>query len=458
MNRRAFIKTTSAGFSAVALTPFTWGVNTPKSEWKHYKFRSYQPKSSPSEVLCVTPQDGAYLHTFFDVCPFSPSGRYLAVTKFPFEDRDVSYGDIAEVCVIDLQEQAIKSVYSTKGWAIQIGANLNWGATDRHLYTNDWINGKAVSIQIDVETGEAVSIDGPMYHIHPKEQNVVGFPLDTINQTQVGYGVPYNPKVNNMPIQGAPGNEGLWQTDTQTGKSKLITSLRDIRDAMDPRVLELLAGGNWFLFHSKYNRQGTRIMQVVRCLIPDGGEMQDPNYSRSQSLKRNAILMNLDANGRDIQTTITHEQWQAFGHHPNWHPDGKQIVMNLTPKQFGDDILRFIIVNHDGSDFRLLSDKLAGSGHPSVTPDTRHLITDCYTFETQFVGDDGMIPLRLINLTNEDEIHLCRVYSPPSDKAGLLRVDPHPVWSRDYRKVCFNGVPERKYRQVFVANVAELMT
>ena len=73
----------------------------------------------------VTPEDGSYLHSFYDVSAFSPSGRYLAVTKVPFEDRNARYGDTADVCIIDLEAESISTVYSTKGWGFQLGANLN---------------------------------------------------------------------------------------------------------------------------------------------------------------------------------------------------------------------------------------------------------------------------------------------------------------------------------------------
>ena len=93
--------------------------------------------------------------------------------------------------MIDLENETIETVYSTKGWGFQLGANLNWGKTDRYLYTNDIIDGEAVCVRIDLKTGETKGFAGPMYHIAPDESAVVGFPLDMINITQMGYGVPY---------------------------------------------------------------------------------------------------------------------------------------------------------------------------------------------------------------------------------------------------------------------------
>ena len=120
---------------------------------------------------------------FMIFVPFSPSERYLAVTRLPFQGHEPILGDIADVCIIDLQEQTLETIYSTKAWDYQLGANLNWGTSDRFLYTNDVIDGKAVCVQLDLETKEATAYSGPMYHIAPDASNVIGFPLDLINAT-----------------------------------------------------------------------------------------------------------------------------------------------------------------------------------------------------------------------------------------------------------------------------------
>ncbi|KKL61684.1 hypothetical protein LCGC14_2192860, partial [marine sediment metagenome] len=39
-------------------------------------------------VTAITGPDDAYMHTYYDVCPWSPSGRYLACLRLPFEDRE----------------------------------------------------------------------------------------------------------------------------------------------------------------------------------------------------------------------------------------------------------------------------------------------------------------------------------------------------------------------------------
>ncbi len=101
MKRRTFLRT-SMGFAAVSVGPGTWTIGSPASKKRNFVMRSYRPGKTVGKVLCVTPDDGFYLHTFYDVCPFSPSGRYLAVTRFPFQDRQPNPGDTADVCVVDI--------------------------------------------------------------------------------------------------------------------------------------------------------------------------------------------------------------------------------------------------------------------------------------------------------------------------------------------------------------------
>ena len=96
------------------------------------------------------------------------------------------------------------------------------------------------------------------------------------------------------------------------------------------------------------------------------------------------------------------------------------------------------------------------------------------------VGASGEVPLRILDLESDSEIQLCTM---PVDLGGPRKVkrkrrsrwqrlwglrraekgssgsqfklDPHPAWDRDSRRICFNGAPAGQ-RQVFVADVSEL--
>src|SRR5210317_1814350 len=91
------------------------------------KYTDYEPVVP---VYCVTPELSGTVHRFFDTSPFSPSGRYIALTRFPFEDRLPIPGDKAEVLLVDLTTGEQHLVAETRGWDTQLGAQVQWGADD----------------------------------------------------------------------------------------------------------------------------------------------------------------------------------------------------------------------------------------------------------------------------------------------------------------------------------------
>ena len=66
-------------------------------------------------VWCVTPDEGRAIHRFFDTSPFSPSGRYMALFRMPFEDRLPAPGDAGEILVVDLHTGEERTVATTRG-------------------------------------------------------------------------------------------------------------------------------------------------------------------------------------------------------------------------------------------------------------------------------------------------------------------------------------------------------
>jgi Tol biopolymer transport system component len=125
--------------------------------------------------------------------------------------------------------------------------------------------------------------------------------------------------------------------------------------------------------------------------------------------------------------------------------------MNLKPD---GKTMRFCRFRYDSSDFTVLSEKRLGSGHPSVTPDGRYLVTDAYPGEPVALKN-GEVPIRLVDLEADEERNICTIYTLGKAK-GVLRLDPHPAWSRDYKSVCFNGAPDSR-RQVFIADLDEVL-
>jgi hypothetical protein len=75
---------------------------------------------------------------FFDSSPFSPSNRYIAITRINTiqENKPVKPGDIAKIIVIDLKLGIEMLIDTTNSWDSQLGAQLQWGLTDNDLIYN----------------------------------------------------------------------------------------------------------------------------------------------------------------------------------------------------------------------------------------------------------------------------------------------------------------------------------
>jgi len=410
------------------------------------KYTDYEPVVP---VYCVTPELSGTVHRFFDTSPFSPSGRYIALTRFPFEDRLPIPGDKADVLLVDLTTGEQHLVAETRGWDTQLGAQVQWGADDHCLFFNDvdtntW---KPFGVKVDPIMGKRKELDGTVYMVSPDGKWAASPCLLRMGVTQAGYGVivpaKYVPRNH-----GASSEDGLYITNTQTGKCSLLISLEEIFvSAIPPFDRARYKNGDFYGFHVKWNPQGTRLMFVLRWL-PRKNFRRWFIRNKFRTRLNNVITMNAD--GSNVRVAIPDSQWCKGGHHPNWCPDGEHLIMNLNVHGEG---LRFIRARYDGTGLSTLNDSVTGSGHPTMHPDGRHVLTDAYCGEPVAFGD-GTTPIRWIDLHSSEEKHLARIRTLPDfkGKRKQLRVDPHPAWDRDFKRIAFNACPHGK-RKVFVAEL-----
>ncbi len=457
MKRRHFIHTTTAGLVATLSTPTSWLLNYNRWEAEPCPFRPYRPGQTLVPVTQITPDDGYFIHTFYDECPWSPDGKLLLVTRLPYQKRKPRWNDTAEICVIDIENQTIRKIYETRVWSFQMGSNAQWSdISSRYVYTNDIIQNVPVCVRIDLENGKIEAYSGSKYDIAGHGKWIAGPDLRYVNVTQYGYALPDPPTGIPHQLQKSQMDEqGVWITNLENNQTKLLASMNDLYAKAIPEDQQFYADGVYYPFHTKFNSDGTRIMQVFRCLFEGNG--------------RHASLFTLDVDSENIIQCLPREKWNqkaalgGSGNHPNWHPDGEHIIMNTVPTWLGDKHMRFSMFRYDGSDFKVLSEKFIGSGHPSVDPTTRYLVSDAYAKQT-YVTVNGEIPIRLIDLEADQEYTVCtisnnvgnqgKMYS--SEGGSQFKLDPHPAWSRDYRKVCFNGAPNG-HRQVFIADLTPIM-
>jgi hypothetical protein len=412
-------------------------------------FPRYTEFDPVADVWCVTPHEGRTIHRFFDTSPFSPSGRYMALFRLPQEQRLPEPGEAGQVVLVDLEAGEERVVAETRGWEPQMGANVQWGADDRTILFNDvdtatW---QPTGVALDPFTGQTRRIAHGVYKASPDGQKVACASLAAMRRTQNGYGVV-------VPDEFVPRNvglredDGLYVSDVATGSGGLLISIAEcVRRAEPPSVFRNLDGYEVYGFHCKWNPQDTRLLFTLRGYPADHPARFD---ALGQGVVRFEVLT-LDGDARDVRLAVGADQWAKGGHHINWFPDGEHLSMNLNIDRKG---LRFCRVRYDGTGLGKILDDVPGSGHPTVHPNGRHILTDAYVHEP-VTAADGTVPLRLVDLHTgrQQTVVRMRTLTEPQDSCGALRVDPHPAWDAAHRLVAFNGFADGT-RRVYVADLS----
>jgi len=405
------------------------------------KFPKYTDFSPTVPVWCITPDIAGCVHRFFDASSISPSGRYVAITRFRFEDRMPVPGDACDIVLVDLETGEQKIIAESRGFDTQLGAHVQWGSDDTQLFFNDmdceeW---RPFGLLFNPLTGDRRKLSGTVYMASHDGTRVASTCLKRTGLTQAGYGV-LVPKERVPLNEGAADDDGLSITDIATNTTKLAVTYRQILETAQPAYdPSLYVGRPWYGFHVKWNKQDDRIMMVVRCILPDksGPELRS--------------VISMAADGSDIRVAVSEEVWAAGGHHPDWGPGGKSITMNLKQNPDRLDLIR---VDLDGSNLEKLT-SVQGSGHPTLHPNDRHILTDVYLHEKLGYGD-GTTPIRWIDRHANTEEAIIRINNDPpySGNRNELRIDPHPAWDREYKRIVFNGC-DNGVRRVYLADLSE---
>jgi hypothetical protein len=381
---------------------------------------------------------GGVLHRFFDTSPVSPSGRYVALFRLPFENRGPKPGEAGEVVLVDLVQGTERVVAKSHGWEVQLGANVQWGGSDEQLFYNDvdpkdWSD---FAVALNPFTGEKRRLGGTVFMASSDGRTLASYNLRASRYAQVGYGVAVPNEYTRRNI-GPVEDDAIVLTDTATGQVRRVLTVAQAYRSLPALHIANPEAHEYYFFQVKWNPQGTRLLTTLQW-TPRGGSGR----------RRSVITFRPD--GSDVRLAVTPEQWARGGHHINWAPDGEHLTMNLEVD--GKKGLELIRVRYDGTGLTTIF--ATGSGHPSLHREGRFVVTDAYPDEPLAAGD-GTSPIRFLDTKIGRETLLARVFV--SMTAGEMRVDPHPAWDRSGRFVVFNGYVGNT-RNVFLADLGGLIT
>ena len=373
-------------------------------------------------------------HRFFDSSAISPSGRYVCATRTRREGpADVTPGDVAEVVVYDLQKKRkdrFPVVYRrpTAAWDAQLGAQVQWGASDDDLYFNDVVGTRGDGAPIvrgvrsDWQRGRETRLPTPVYHV-TRDGARAAAPRDlaALRMTQDGYGVVATPaQLRHLESQ----KDGVHVLDLRTNATAFLELSALVAAAeLDSRPRSVAGGDarrgaecHRHVFHVKWNAKGTRLLVVVRAR-GHGCPRGDANHA-----------LTVDPDGADVKVVAT---WLRDGNHPNWLEDGR-LSMNYEGKVCAfDDV--------EGASCQVLSER--ASGHPVGVPGRGDLVvTDTYAKEHAAFGlEAGEAALRVLSGGDREAwlgvFPVAALGTMPTD---VWRCDAHPAFDPKGRRLALN--------------------
>ena len=396
-------------------------------------FPSYRRFAPSVPVKILTPGEGRVMQHFFDKSPISPGGRWVALLRLPYEDRRAAPGDAADVILVDLKTGEERKVAESRAWEHQVGACVMWGTCDDELYFNDVRVGEwePFLVRLNPTTGERREFPGGAFVISPDGTKAAGYNLKTVRRMNFyGYGAAIPPEA--MPINDAmPEDDGLFVTDLTTGRRRLVRSIASFfRETLTEADRRELSHGASYGFQVKWSPDGEWLLFVVVQALND----EQPGSGKS---KWRRMIFSCRPDGSEPHLALHWNIWAKGGHHLNFHPDSRTVTMNLTGPDGNLCLMKFDVY---GSTPTPLCGPVRGSGHPSVSPDGRWLVTDAYLGES-VAYPDGTVPIRLVELATGREREIARVNTVTGERFsnGEFRVDPHPAWSRDGRYITLNA-------------------
>jgi Tol biopolymer transport system component len=340
------------------------------------------------KVLQLTNAGERSVHSYYDIPPWSPTTGRIAFSRMPPGARE---GDI---CAMDADGDNLTRVTRSRAMTANDGAMAQWSADGRRIYFRDREGEARLISWANVETGEKGGYPGDLRMVCPTGNRQAyhttgGDDHEVVRRRE---------------------EHGVFVQDLNTGASKRVASVADCW-RIHPRREEI---ADWHLFikHTKWSPGGELLMFVFSNVIP---------YSRKYGeLPHVHDIYVIHADGTGLRRV------GEFSNHPLWHPNGREILTN-SPFE-GRPGNSLVLIDTETGERRLASGCIAGTGHPSFSPDGRYIAVDCV------MSREGYGTVNLVDMETDRVECLVQVRVVDHSHAGTHL---HPVWSRDGRQILY---------------------
>lgn len=366
---------------------------------------------------------------FHDVTPWSPDDTRLLLTRVdPHLRRRPGPSDVARILLWDPATGAAETLGETTCWNFQQGARAMWvpGRAATAVW-NTRVGDAPGAEMLDLATGARRRLPHALGSLAPDGRTALAPDYARLGALWPAYGYAGFPADPDP----APADDGLWRIDLESGARRLLVSIAALAEEAG------LGRRPLFVTHASHNREGTRIVFLMRFFSPDG------------ALYTLLYAAQPDGSGRRLlaQEKISHFDWVSETEIVVWmrrgraalararksgllaHPLARPLV-GLARRARGR--LKGAVLNEGyrrlctltGTARPFLPGLLTADGHPMRAPQGDAMVVD------EYPRADGTIPLWRVDPGRGTAREIARFVHAPGTDDSDLKCDLHPRWNR----------------------------
>ncbi len=367
---------------------------------------------------------------YYDKLELDPTCRYVLGMEVDFEHRSPRPDDVIKVGMVDLKDNdKWIELGESRAWCWQQGCMLQWRPGSRtEILWNDRQGDRFVCHILDVKTREKRTIPHPVYTVSPDGKTACGLDFRRVQDTRPGYG--YCGLTDPHKDELAPTESGIFRVDLETGESELIVSLADIAKIPYERG-DISKMKHWFN-HLLINTDGTRLEFLHRW--------QPPGKSGIHGTRM--FTCNLD--GSDLYVLDPYGKTSHF----IWRDPRHILAWSWHPK-LGSG---FILYKDKTTDVELVGKGvMTQNGHNTYLPDPNWILNDTYPDRKRREQHPY-----LYHVPSGERFWLGHFHSPPEYR-GEWRVDTHPRFSPDGKRVVIDSPHGGNGRQLYLIDISGIV-
>jgi len=352
--------------------------------------KAYTDPVTGRKVLQLTNSGQRSVHGYYDLPPWSRQTGQIAFSSLL---PGAVEGDIY---VMGRDGSDITHLGRSRSMSANGGALVQWSADGERVYFRDREGDTSLIAWVDVDGGRRGAIPGDLRMICPTGNRNV-YHTNCANMADSALLVDRD-------------GQGVFIMDLHTGRSEMIVSVEECL-ALHARRDEIR---DWHLYikHTKWSSDGQRIMFVFTNEIRYAAK-----YAEEPRVKDICVV---NADGTDLRNI------GEFGHHPLWHPGGREILANCRWE--GRPGLSLVLIDADTGERRLATTAIAGAGHPSFSPDGKYIAVD------YVLNREGYGSINLVDVEANRVEHAVQVRVTNHSHTGTHL---HPAWSWDSKQLLF---------------------